>query len=205
LIESTYPQDAKIQKIKICIHFETALFISINNTMILIISGTNRPHSKTLKIAKCYQQLLDRKSIESDIFSLEDLPANILETDLYGKRSPAFEPIQEKVSKAELFIFIAPEYNGSIPGALKLFIDCCTFPISFYHKKVALVGLSSGRYGNLRGIDHLTGICHYLRMHVLPLKIFLPNVQNELDAAGQLFKEDTLQFINEQIEEILRF
>ncbi|MGE8422158.1 MAG: NADPH-dependent FMN reductase, partial [Sphingobacterium siyangense] len=73
--------------------------------MILIISGTNRPNSKTLKIAKCYQQLLDRKSIESDIFSLEDLPANILETDLYGKRSTAFEPIQEKISKAELFIF----------------------------------------------------------------------------------------------------
>jgi len=42
-------------------------------------------------------------------------------------------------------------------------------------------------------------------MHVLPLKIFLPNVQNELDAEGQLFKEDTLQFVNEQIEEILRF
>lgn len=173
--------------------------------MILIISGTNRPNSKTLKIAKCYQQLLNRKSIENEIFSLSDLPANILETDLYGKRSPAFEPIQQKVSAADIFIFVAPEYNGSIPGALKLFIDCCTFPISFYHKKVALVGLSSGRYGNLRGIDHLTGICHYLRMHVLPLKIFLPNVQQELNENGELFKEDTLQFINEQIEEIARF
>jgi len=205
LIKGTYPQDAKIQKIKICIHFEIVLFISINNTMILIISGTNRPNSKTLKIAKCYQQLLNRKSIESEIFSLSDLPSNILETDLYGKRSTAFEPIQQKVSQADMFIFVAPEYNGSIPGALKLFIDCCTFPISFYHKKVALVGLSSGRYGNLRGIDHLTGICHYLRMHVLPLKIFLPNVQQELNENGELFKEDTLQFINEQIEEIIRF
>ncbi|WP_306429102.1 NADPH-dependent FMN reductase [Sphingobacterium sp. E70] len=68
-----------------------------------------------------------------------------------------------------------------------------------------MVGLSSGRYGNLRGIDHLTGICHYLRMHVLPLKIFLPNVQQELNENGELFKEDTLQFINEQIEEIIRF
>ncbi|MEZ0452291.1 NADPH-dependent FMN reductase [Sphingobacterium thalpophilum] len=173
--------------------------------MILIISGTNRPNSKTFKIAKCYQQLLNRKSIENEILSLSDLPPNILETDLYGRRSTAFEPIQQKVSDAEMFIFIAPEYNGSIPGALKLFIDCCTFPISFYHKKVALVGLSSGRYGNIRGIDHLTGICHYLRMHVLPLKIFLPHVQNELDDKGELFKEDTLQFINEQIEEIARF
>ena len=130
--------------------------------MILIISGTNRPNSKTFNIAKCYQQLLNRKSIENEILSLSDLPPNILETDLYGRRSTAFEPIQQKVSDAEMFIFIAPEYNGSIPGALKLFIDCCTFPISFYHKKVALVGLSSGRYGNIRGIDHLTGICHYL-------------------------------------------
>jgi len=42
-------------------------------------------------------------------------------------------------------------------------------------------------------------------MHVLPLKIFLPNVQQELNENGELFKEDTLQFINEQIEEIIRF
>ena len=63
--------------------------------MILIISGTNRHNSKTLKIAKCYKQLLDRKSIERDIFSLKDLQSNILETDLNGKRSSAFEPIQE--------------------------------------------------------------------------------------------------------------
>lgn len=173
--------------------------------MILIISGTNRPHSKTLKVANSYKMLFDRKRIESHLLSLEDLPPNCIQSDLYGKRSTAFEPIQKLVSEASLFVFVAPEYNGSIPGVLKVFIDCCAFPASFYHKKVALVGLSSGRYGNLRGIDHLTGICHYLRMNVLPLKIFLPNVQNELNEEGILYQEDTLKFVQEQIEEIIRF
>lgn len=173
--------------------------------MITIISGTNREESNTLKLARFYQKQLKAKGSESEIFSLCDLPHDLIFSDLYGKRSEAFKIIQNKVSATSKFLFIIPEYNGGFPGVLKTFIDACTFPESFFGKKAALVGLSSGKYGNIRGIDHFTGICHYVNLHVLPLRIHIPAISKEFDESGDLFKEDTLKFVNQQIENFIAF
>lgn len=173
--------------------------------MNLIISGTNRLGSNSLKVAHYYQQELKKKDEQWNILSLENLPDNILQTDLYGKRSEAFAPIQEMINSARRFIFIIPEYNGSYPGVLKTFIDACSFPSSFHHKKAILVGVATGKYGNIRGIDHFTGVCNYLRMHVLPLKLHIPYIQNELDSNDEFSDLATLKFVQEQIEEIINF
>src|SRR5947209_4647569 len=108
--------------------------------MVTIISSTNRPGSSTLKLSEYYQKRLKEKGLEAGILSLTQLPANLIVSDLYGKRSAAFEPIQEIVTKTQKFLFVIPEYNGSFPGVLKTFIDACSFPESFYEKKAALVG-----------------------------------------------------------------
>jgi NAD(P)H-dependent FMN reductase len=173
--------------------------------MNLIISGTNRKHSNSLKVAKFYQKELMKRGEEFEILSLEDLPSDIIVTDLYGKRSEAFAEIQEKVSAAKVFVFIIPEYNGSYPGVLKVFIDACAFPASFFHKKAALVGVATGKYGNVRGVDHFTGVCNYLRMHVLPLKIHIPLIQTELNTEEEFHDPLSLKFILEQIDEIARY
>ncbi len=173
--------------------------------MTLIISSTNRPNSNTHKLAKYYQKTLAEKGLNSTILSLTDLPESLIHSDLYGKRSEAFQKIQDTVTKAEKFLFIVPEYNGSYPGILKLFIDACTFPDSFYNKKAALVGLSTGKYGNIRGLDHLTGVCNYINLHVLPLKIHIPSIHIELNEAGDLFKDDTLKFTNDQMDRFIKF
>jgi len=173
--------------------------------MITIISSTNRPGSSTLKVAQYYQQKLHEKGVEAGLLSLSQLPANLIQTDLYGNRSKEFEPIQEMITKTGKFIFIIPEYNGSFPGVLKTFIDACSFPESFYDKKAALVGLSSGKYGNIRGIDHFTGVCHYIHLNVMSLKLHISSIHKELDAEGKLFKEDTLRFTNEQIDKFINF
>ena len=173
--------------------------------MNLIISGTNRLGSNSLKVANYYKKELLNKGEEWEIFSLEDLPHDILFTDLYGKRSEDFASIQAKISEAQKFIFIIPEYNGSYSGVLKLFIDACSYPSSFTHKKAALVGVSTGKYGNIRGVDHFTGVCNYMRMHVLPLKIHIPHIKDELNSEGLFVDPITQNFINEQIEEIVRF
>ncbi len=173
--------------------------------MTTIISGTNREGSNSLKLAKYYHDQLAKKGFDSEIISLSDLPANLISSDLYGKRSEAFQSIQEKISASSKFIFMIPEYNGSFPGVLKTFIDACSFPESFFGKKAALVGLSSGKYGNIRGIDHFTGICHYINMHVLPLRIHIPNINKEFDEKGNLFLEETVKFTDQQIQQFIEF
>ena len=173
--------------------------------MITIISSTNRPGSSTLKVAKYYQTRLREKGVEAGLLSLSQLPPNLLETDLYGKRSAEFEPIQDMVTRTDKFIFIIPEYNGSFPGVLKVFVDACSFPESFYEKKAALVGVSSGKYGNIRGIDHFTGVCHYLNLHVMPMKLHIANIRSEFEANHNLFKEDTVRFTDEQMDKFIKF
>jgi chromate reductase, NAD(P)H dehydrogenase (quinone) len=173
--------------------------------MITIISSTNRPNSSTFKLAKYYQQQLSQKGVEAGILSMSELPANLIETDMFGRRSTEFQKIQDLVSATDKFLFVIPEYNGSYPGVLKIFIDACTYGESFYDKKAALVGLSSGKYGNIRGIDHFTGVCHYLHLNVMPLKLHIPNIKTEFDEQGNLFKDDTVKFTNEQIDKFIRF
>ncbi|MFD0794780.1 NADPH-dependent FMN reductase [Mucilaginibacter litoreus] len=173
--------------------------------MVTIIASTNRPGSSTLKLASYYQKQLAEKGLETTLFPLTDLPANLIQTDLYGKRSEEFKPVQELITNTDKFLFIIPEYNGSFPGVLKVFVDACSFPESFYDKKAALVGLSSGKYGNIRGVDHFTGVCHYLNLHVMPLKLHIASIRSEMDADGNLIKEDTLRYTNEQMDKFIRF
>ena len=173
--------------------------------MVTIISGTNRPASNTLKVAKYYQKQLAEKGLETNLLNLQDLPAHLIDTDLYGKRSAEFQKIQDLISQTSKFLFIIPEYNGSFPGVLKTFIDACTFPESFFDKKACLVGLSSGKYGNIRGIEHFNGVCAYLHLNVMPLRLHISAIKTELDENDQFFKEDTLKFINQQLDKFIAY
>ncbi len=173
--------------------------------MTLIVSGTNRPDSNSLKVSKYYQKILAQKGEKTDILSLSNLPQDLISGGYYGKTLSDFETIQNQVTKANKFIFIVPEYNGSFPGILKLFIDACKFPVSFTDKKAALVGHSTGKYGNIRGIEHLTGVCNYVGLHVLPLKLHIPNISSEINEDGDFFKDDTLKFTEMQMDKFLGF
>ncbi|MCC9169090.1 NADPH-dependent FMN reductase [Pontibacter harenae] len=173
--------------------------------MITIISGTNRPGSNALKVAEYYKKRLQEKGQEANLLSLTELPATLIESDLYGNRSDEFAKIQALVSSTQKLLFVIPEYNGSFPGVLKAFIDACEFPASFYDKKAALVGISSGRQGNLRGVDHFTGVANHMHLHIMPLKIYLSGVEAELDENGDLYQESTVKVVDEQMDKFISF
>lgn len=145
--------------------------------MITIICGTNRPDNQSRKFVKTYQQLVIDKGYACEVIELENLPHNFaFANEIYGIHNEELEQVlNTKFIPASKLVVISPEYNGSFPGILKAFIDAI-HPKHFKNKTVALVGISSGRAGNLRGMDHLTGIFHYLGAHVLSLKIDIANI-----------------------------
>jgi len=164
--------------------------------MITIISGTQRPGSNTQKVALIYQQLLKEKGKNTNILSLEGL--NIL------RRDADFEKIEREILiPTKAFIIITPEYNGSFPGSLKLLIDACKPPVVWHNKKVLLTGVSSGRAGNLRGMDHLTGIFNHIKITVHPNKLPLSGINNLLTETGTFKDEATLMAVNQQLDEFL--
>lgn len=176
--------------------------------MITIISGTNRLGNKSIYLATWYQKILADLQVEAKVFNLEDLPDDFLLASRYAEfdRSSAFLQIQETYFfPADRYIFIMPEYNGSIPGILKLVLDSCEIETAFYHKKACLTGLSSGRAGNLRGMDHLTNILNYLKIQVYHNKLPVSRIHTELDEAGQLTHVQTQRLILEQLQGFLAF
>ncbi|ULQ57077.1 NAD(P)H-dependent oxidoreductase [Flavihumibacter rivuli] len=166
--------------------------------MYTIISGTNRKGSNTIKIAEQYRQLLSRKGIEANLVSLEGLEVTSRNPDLVELEKSILVPTQK-------FIFVTPEYNGSIPGVLKCLMDSSDIQPTWWGKKALLVGVSTGRAGNLRGMEHLTGILNYLKVVVHPNKLPISVVHVILNVDGTIKDELTLQAIDHQLEEFIHF
>lgn len=173
--------------------------------MITLICATNRPQAQTLKIVFKYQQLLENLGQEISLLRMDELPENFTVTDVYGERSAQTEKlIHEKLVPAEKLVIISPEYNGSYPGVFKAFLDGIK-PEMWLGKKVALVGVASGRAGNLRGMDHLTDVLHHLRMEVFSLKLPISKLYDLTDDAGELVDEETLVLLETQAKEFMQF
>ncbi len=169
--------------------------------MITIISATNRPYSNTLKVSEKYAQLIEKQGLTAKILSLEQVPADIAFNEVFSNRSEKFQQLlEEYVIPVQKFVIIAPEYNGSFPGILKIFFDAI-HPDLNRGKKVALVGVASGRAGNLRGMDHLTGILNYLGMHVHPYKLPISSVLTLINADGELIEPTTIKVIEKQLND----
>jgi NAD(P)H-dependent FMN reductase len=173
--------------------------------MITIVSATNRPNSNTYKLAKSYAQLMEKQGSIPKLLSLEDLPREIAFGDVFGNRSQKFsEIVNEFIIPAQKFVIISPEYNGSFPGILKVFLDALDYN-SNRNKKAALIGVSTGRAGNLLGMEHLTAVLHYMGIHVHPYKQPVSQILNLLDQNGTLKDENTIKVLEKQIELFLKW
>jgi len=166
--------------------------------MITVISGTNRPDSMTLKTAELYTKLLSAHTDNVQLLSLEN-------KEVWERGQSMLQLENDYLILAEKFVFILPEYNASFPGIIKLMMDNSDIKKCWWYKKAMLVGLSDGRAGNLRGVEHMTSILHYMKVHVLYNKLLLSRIKEEINDEGQLLKQETVALVDQQIEEFLKF
>lgn len=148
--------------------------------MITIISATNRPGNLSLLVAQHYQALAHSEGLSTEVLDLQKLPQNLEEHDCFGRRTESFQHFQKMVNDSETMIFVVPEYNGSFPGILKLFIDACDYPGNWAGKKAVLVGISAGKGGNVVGLNHLKDVLDYLKLDTLALRVHIPFVRERL-------------------------
>lgn len=170
-----------------------------------MLSCTNRPDSYTFRVSEAYMNLLRETGVEALMLDFRDLPTEVLLGENYGKYSPLVNGlIHSYISGNQKFIFISPEYNGSYPGLLKLFLDTI-HPREWTHKKACLVGVSQGRAGNLRGMEHLTGVLQYLKMHVYYNKLPISAVDKHVREGGEFLTEEQAKTCRDQINGFLKF
>lgn len=168
-----------------------------------ILVGTDRTNSRSKSLALYLQNIFSQYGESVEIIDLAEFEFGQLAAQ-YGKQ-PAGK-IGEAISRIESsegVYIVVPEYNGSMPGALKHFIDYWKYPDCFEGRPLAFMGLG-GMFGGLRPVEHLQQVFGYRNAYIFPQRIFVQNVWNVFKD-GELKDPVTAQLVRAQVEGFLKF
>lgn len=110
----------------------------------------------------------------------------------------------EITAKADAFFIVTPEYNHSFPGSLKRMLD--SEYENYYHKAVALAGVSNGGWGGVRAVEGLLPALRTMGLAVLQTAVYFPRVQDMFTPEGQLlpaFEDKYTRAIRSEFEELI--
>jgi NAD(P)H-dependent FMN reductase len=154
-----------------------------------IIAGTNRAHSRTIKLSEFLQKelasLISRED-QVQILDLKNLPTEIFSPEAYEKKPAALQDFQNCILETNGILSILPEYNGSAPGVFKYFIDMLSFPESLAKKPSAFVGLSAGQFGAVRSVEQMQQVFMYRKAILYPESLFIRHVEQNLYPDGSI-------------------
>ena len=173
--------------------------------MMTLIVGTNRPGSNTRKVAAEIEEIYRMMSVPLKVIDLAQLPPEIFSPASYAEKPKSFAPFADAVLQSSGLIVVTPEYNGSVPGVLKYFIDMLKFPESFEQRPVCFVGLAAGMWGALRPVEQLQMIFGYRNAYLFPERVFMPKINDLLDTNGRIKDAEVLERLRAQQKGFVEF
>lgn len=122
---------------------------------------------------------------------------------------PAGKALKDAIASVDAVLFVTPEYNRSIPGALKNAIDWASRPWgtnSFARKPSAMIGASPGKIGTAVGQQHLRsimGFCNSPQFNAIEAYIeFTPGLVTD---QGEVTVDATREFLANYMKEFYAF
>src|SRR4051812_34231854 len=173
--------------------------------MMTLLVGTNRPDSNTRKVARQVEEIYSGLKVPLRVLDLAELPQEIFLPSSYAEKPKSFQPFSDGILQASGVHIVTPEYNGSLPGVLKYFIDMLKFPESFIKRPVCFTGLAAGMWGALRPVEQLQAIFGYRNAYLFPDRVFLPQINNLLDDSGRLTDPELCERLKNQVEGFVEF
>jgi NAD(P)H-dependent FMN reductase len=130
----------------------------------VIIGSTRDQRFAAIPAQWIYEKALLRGNINVEMIDLKDFQLPLFNEIASNARMPSRDPKalawQAKIGEFDAYIIVTPEYNHSIPGALKNALDQAY--VEWVRKPVAFVGY--GGLGAARAVEHLRGIVCELQM-----------------------------------------
>ena len=166
--------------------------------MITIIVGTNRTGSVTAQVAAFVSTVYDELDIANRVLDIAELPPETFSPEAYAEKPPRVVEFTDQILASSGLVVVTPEYNGSMAGALKLFIDMLPFPESFEDRPVSYIGIAAGRFGALRSVEHLQEVFGYRNALNFPRRVFIPAIGSIMKAEGGLEGHDFGDRIRQQ-------
>jgi chromate reductase len=159
---------------------------------ILGISGSLRRGSYNTALLRHASDVFEAEGAEFEIDDeLRSIPP--FDEDQEQNEPPAVARLRATVAAADAVFFATPEYNSSIPGALKNALDWASRPIAtnvFRSKPVAVIGSSAGMFGAVWAQADLRKVLGAMGARVAEVEVAVGRAQDKFDEGGRLIDDD---------------
>jgi chromate reductase len=173
---------------------------------VAVLVGSLRKGSFNRLIAKAVCTM--HEGLECDIVEIGQLPLYNEDLDDGGVPREWLE-FRKRIRAVDAVLFVTPEYNRSIPGALKNAVDVGSRPYgqAVWNKKpAAIVSVSPGAIGAFGANHHLRQCFVFLDMPAMQQpEAYIAGVAKLFDSEGNLISNDTRDFLKKFMESFARW
>ena len=167
-----------------------------------VIVGSLRKGAYTRMLARALPELTPPSLQPVDI-GIGELPLYNydLETD---QPPPAWTAFRTAVKSTDALLFVTPEFNRSMPGALKNAMDVGSRPwgdSAWAGKPAGVISMSPGALGAMASNHHLRQVLMAVNIAAMAYpEAYIPAAGSLFDDSGRLTSAETRQFLQEFME-----
>ena len=167
-----------------------------DSVRLLAFCGSLRKGSYNAAALRAAEELAPA-GVTMETADFRDLP--LYDADLQAQGfPPGVLRLEAQIRAADALLFATPEYNYSVPGALKNAIDWISRlkDQPFAGKAAGIIGASGGPVGTARAQYHLRQIGVFLDLRFLNKpEVMIGAAQDRFDAEGRLTDAKTREFL----------
>ena len=172
---------------------------------VLAISGSLRKASNNTALLRALRGEAP-EGVEVELWNgLKEIPPYDGDDDVVPG-PPEVEEFRARVREADAVFFATPEYNSSIPGALKNALDWASRPLAtnaFRNKPVAVISSSAGAFGGVWAAAELRKILGAMGARVAEAELAVGHAHDKLDDKGRVIDQEVLQGLREALDTLL--
>jgi NAD(P)H-dependent FMN reductase len=159
---------------------------------IVIIGGSVRDERKNGKALRFAQESLKQRGHDVSVIDPKEdefpLLNKMWKEYEEGEAPDVLERGAQKIKEADGVLLVSPEYNHSVPPALKNVLDHYLDIFSF--KPSAIMCYSVGSFGGVRAMIALRSIVAEQGMPSIPTMYPIPKIQENLSEDGEPLRDD---------------
>ena len=168
---------------------------------VLAISGSLRADSSNTGLLRALREEAPA-GIDVELWDgLKAIPPYDADDDVVPG-PPDVEAFRELVREVDAVFFATPEYNSSVPGALKNALDWASRPLatnSFRNKPVAVISSSAGAFGGVWAAAELRKVLGAMGARVTEAELAVGHAAEKFDDDGRLADDDVRQGLRDAL------
>ncbi|WFU45716.1 NAD(P)H-dependent oxidoreductase (plasmid) [Bradyrhizobium sp. CB82] len=166
-----------------------------------VLVGSLRSNSLNGMMAKVLMSL-SPSSMKLDIVEIGQLP--LYNQDFDANPPSQWTAFRQRIKSADAVLFVSPEYNRSVPAALKNALDVGSRPYGssvWDRKPGAIVSCSPSAIGAFGANHHLRQSLVFLNVPILQQpEAYIGHADKLFDERGELVNDGTRKFLGQFME-----